>query len=94
MFPPTIHKRKNLPGFESEDMKTEMFPPEIKPARVGWYETITVWPRTMLGPENIEGFSYWDGKRWSIQAPDPRINSIDYYHWVQDKAWRGLKNEH
>jgi len=71
--------------------KTPWFPSNIKPVRVGVYETkwycVDSWER---------GFSYWNGDQWTngVDSPD----RADFYkNWVrgayQEKKWRGFTKE-
>lgn len=65
---------------------TEWFPADIKPVRIGVYETD-------LGPAFSQfGFSYWDGNHWSNQylLIETAARFSDHIG-VQDKLWRGLK---
>lgn len=71
---------------------TPWFPTDVKPVRVGVYET-----RFQLQVADWSfGYSYWDGTRWANAA-----GSVDSAHairdWfdgaIQEKQWRGLTQE-
>ena len=66
---------------------TEWFPPEIKPVRVGVYET------SLMSGWHLCGFTYWDGNMWSNQQlwPKTAYKQRDYkVDALQAKPWRGL----
>lgn len=66
---------------------TPIFPPHIKPVRVGVYKT------TCDDSAEIPVyFSYWNGRRWSyacysMEGAGARSESIALY---QNKSWQGL----
>lgn len=66
---------------------TPWFPPEVKPVRVGWYET------HML--KSIVGHSFWAGNKWSNTYfgeswNEINLRSISFDGAIQKKTWRGL----
>lgn len=72
-----------------EDQLTPWFPAEVKPVRIGFYQT-------MFGSTLSEGYSFWDGKNWWCQ-----YKGLDRaIFWGsrdgkgdQTKIWRGLRSK-
>ena len=66
---------------------TPIFPPHIKPVRVGVYKTTVYDPE-----ERPDLFSYWNGKWWGFacytqkEAIDVRSMKSGY----QNKSWQGV----
>jgi hypothetical protein len=61
---------------------TDWFPPDVKPARVGWYEVKAKW---------IGGYSYWSGSAWTNCIGMPDRSYEDWFNGAtQSKSWRGL----
>lgn len=62
---------------------TEWFPGDVKPMRVGVYET---------KPDNSVTYQHWDGEQWGFCAIDPlsALNGIGLRSGTQDAKWRGL----
>jgi len=48
---------------------TEWFPPEIKPSRVGVYETATKQEIAL----NLSAINHWNGKWWGKMADTPKL---------------------
>lgn len=71
---------------------TPWYPTSIKPARPGVY-------RTSFKPFSSddsarEGYSYWNGKKWSTQRPSrKRAEKADTFGAIQSKRWRGLAED-
>jgi hypothetical protein len=47
---------------------TEWFPPTVKPAHIGVYQTLTK-SELKAGPPFPEWYQYWDGSSWGSSAP-------------------------
>ena len=64
--------------------KTPWFSEHVKPARIGVYERKGGW--------GITDFSYWDGRRWSVQRTTPGQAYEDRNDMspFQCDQWRGL----
>jgi len=68
--------------------KTDWFPADVKPVRIGVYEV-----QNMYGPDRAPLFNYWSGKRWTGSAD--RIDNLVTHESplsfaMQDRVWRGL----
>jgi hypothetical protein len=62
--------------------ETDWFPPEIKPKYKGVYRTRFI---------GVQGFAYWDGRRWSHQHHSLRVMEWARHAGAhQRKEWRGL----
>lgn len=63
--------------------RTPIFPPEIKPARVGLYEVENqFWPGEFL-------MAFWNGDEWLNRDFGVRMSRMR----TQDRHWRGLANK-
>lgn len=71
---------------------TEWFPAHVKPAHVGVYEVRFLRCESV----SVEGFSYWDGRKWSETQPSAERGAMyqaNFITGVQNKEWRGLAKE-
>lgn len=68
---------------------TQWFGPDIKPMRVGVYET------SDTGQPTGGGYQYWTGKRWAIFnfTPQDAYRDRRYKSNYQNRHWRGLAEE-
>lgn len=64
---------------------TPIFPPHIKPVRVGVYKT------TCDDSAEIPAyFSYWSGRRWSCACYSIEYVGSQRRSLYQNKSWQGL----
>ena len=85
-----------------ERKKTEVFPPHIKPVRVGVYEVALT--KRSFNDRAAQGwdlwFAYWDGNSWGYMASNPHMAARPANACSlggQHKWWRGLEqhpNDH
>jgi hypothetical protein len=60
---------------------TDWFPPDVKPVRVGWYES----------PYQYWTHSYWCGTHWTESSCDMTGQTDPSYRSAKQKRkWRGL----
>lgn len=69
---------------------TLWYRPELKPVRVGTYET-----KIFIGgetPVETSGYSHWNGLTWSYQMKQQHVAELYKGHCSnqQHKSWRGL----
>ena len=78
----------------TDDMKTEWYPPEVKPVHSGVYE-ISYSPKS--SNKALHGFAHFDGELWgwkqetAERAEKFPVRRVDN---IQNKHWRGLKAPH
>ena len=64
--------------------RTDWFPGNVKPVRVGVYQRQYDW---------LLAFSYWDGKHWGWTEPGTAKQAAEYRYpqsREQELPWRGL----
>lgn len=62
-------------------LMTGWYPPDMKPARIGFYDVNGTRPMKTSKPLPVRG--YWDGNRWHY----PMEGHVPHF---QDFYWRGL----
>lgn len=72
--------------------KTDWYPPEIKPVRVGVYETLTEEEKMAGGGP---GYNYWDGEGFcmAVDHPQMALPGEGEGHTIFTLYWRGLSRE-
>ncbi|WP_155630511.1 hypothetical protein [Burkholderia territorii] len=74
----------------TDDMLTEWFPGDVKPARRGFFQVTDPTGHALHG--RWLGFQFWNGNYWeglTYAAVRDEYRSI-----YQNHAWRGLKEKH
>lgn len=72
---------------------TEWYPPEIKPARIGWYESL---PPTLVESYDYYPRRFWDSQSWCYQPARPVGSTLPptlVPCTNQKRAWRGLTQD-
>jgi hypothetical protein len=76
----------------NESELTPWFPPAVRPAHAGIYETR--WPEPGWRPDHPQ-YQHWNGRVWSAWAyrPDIAERNTGQVSARQDPEWRGLAKE-